>query len=144
MREGAINEDVQDMLLGNVRVPQQVLGDLNAQVTANQVCGRRLNEFLDDAQMTDLTGLSAALLERAVQTAGALSQRLVLLNGRLVPELGTAGTLPWLGRKPITLLNAAGLRNEPIMSLPSAVGSMWVAMPEAEPPLDPPAVSDGS
>jgi len=65
MREGVMNQDVLDMLLGNVRVPQQVLGDLNAQVTANQVCGRRLNEFLDDAQMMDLTGLSAALLERA-------------------------------------------------------------------------------
>ena len=65
LREGEANADVHEMILGNVRLPEQVLGDLNAQVTANQVCGRRLQEFLDDAQMNDLTGLSAALLERA-------------------------------------------------------------------------------
>ncbi len=63
--EGEINEDLVEMILSNVRVPDQVLGDLNAQVTANQVCGRRLCEFLDDAGLTDLTGLSSALLERA-------------------------------------------------------------------------------
>lgn len=62
---GEPNEDVHEMILGNVRVPDQVLGDLQAQVTANQVCGRRLCEFLDDSGLTDLSGLSATLLERA-------------------------------------------------------------------------------
>jgi N-methylhydantoinase B len=65
LREGKPNEPVHEMILGNVRVPEQVLGDLQAQVTANQVCGRRLREFLDDAQLSDLTGLSATLLDRA-------------------------------------------------------------------------------
>jgi N-methylhydantoinase B len=65
LREGKPNTDVIDIILGNVRVPDQVLGDLNAQVTAQQVCARRLLEFLDDSGMTDLTGLSRALQERA-------------------------------------------------------------------------------
>jgi len=65
LQEGEPNEDLMSMLMGNVRVPEQVLGDLYAQVTANQVCGRRLGEFLDDAGLRDLTGLSATLLERA-------------------------------------------------------------------------------
>ena len=47
LQEGEPNQDLTDMILGNVRLPDQVLGDLNAQVTANQVCGRRLEEFLD-------------------------------------------------------------------------------------------------
>ena len=63
--EGTPNQDVVDMILGNVRVPEQVLGDLNAQVTAQRVCARRLGEFLDDAGMVDLTELLCALQERA-------------------------------------------------------------------------------
>jgi N-methylhydantoinase B len=64
LREGEVNEDLQAMLVGNVRVPDQVLGDLHAQVTANRVCARRLDEFLEDAGMVDLSALSATLLER--------------------------------------------------------------------------------
>ena len=42
------------------------------------------------------------------------------------------------------LLNAAGLRNEPIMSLPSATGTSCRARAAAAPPLLPPAVRLGS
>lgn len=65
LKEGEPNEDVVEMILGNVRLPDQVLGDLNAQVTANQVCGRRLIEFLEDSQLADLSGLSRTLQGRA-------------------------------------------------------------------------------
>jgi N-methylhydantoinase B len=65
--EGEPNQDVEDMVLGNVRLPDQVLGDLNAQVTANKVCGRRLVEFLDDSELDDLTRLSTDLQGRAEQ-----------------------------------------------------------------------------
>jgi len=65
LNQGQPNQDVLDFILGNVRVPEQVLGDLYAQVTAQQVCARRLSEFLDDAGMPDLTVLSQALQERA-------------------------------------------------------------------------------
>jgi N-methylhydantoinase B len=65
LEDGRPNQDVFDFILGNVRVPEQVLGDLYAQVTAQQVCARRLSEFLDDAGMVDLTALSQALQERA-------------------------------------------------------------------------------
>ena len=63
--EGEPNTDVFEFILGNVRIPDQVLGDLNAQVTANRVCGRRLVEFLEDAEMVDLAALSEALQSRA-------------------------------------------------------------------------------
>ena len=58
--------------------------------------------------------------------------------------LSPKGTRPWDGRNPKTLLNAAGLRSEPIMSLPSATGSMRNASAAAAPPLLPPAVLLGS
>jgi N-methylhydantoinase B len=63
--EGQPNRDVYDFITGNVRVPEQVLGDLHAQVTAQQVCARRLGEFLEDAGMVELTDLSKALQDRA-------------------------------------------------------------------------------
>jgi N-methylhydantoinase B len=65
LKEGEPNQDVFDFITANVRVPSQVIGDIYAQVTAQQVCAARLEEFLDDAQLNDLTGLSGALLERA-------------------------------------------------------------------------------
>jgi N-methylhydantoinase B len=65
LTEGRPNRDVFDFILGNVRVPEQVLGDLHAQVSAQQVCARRLGEFLDDTGLVDLTALSADLQSRA-------------------------------------------------------------------------------
>jgi len=50
------------------------------------------------------------------------------------------GTRPGDTRKPTTLQNAAGLRNEPPMSLPSAIGIIPHANATAAPPLDPPQV----
>ena len=58
------NEQLIDILLGNVRVPRQVLGDLQAQVVANEVAARRVIEFLDDTGLDDLRALSTALHER--------------------------------------------------------------------------------
>lgn len=65
LKEGEPNEDVFDFITANVRVPSQVIGDIYAQVTAQRVCADRLQEFLDDAELDDLSGLSGALLERA-------------------------------------------------------------------------------
>jgi N-methylhydantoinase B len=65
LKEGEPNEDVFDFILGNVRVPDQVLGDLYAQVNAQRSLNKRLTEFLEDAGMVDLTALSASLQSRA-------------------------------------------------------------------------------
>src|SRR5579862_8142679 len=51
-------------------------------------------------------------------------------------------TRPGAGRRPTTPQNAAGLRNDPPASLPSAIGSMPVASATAAPPEDPPQVFD--
>ena len=48
------------------------------------------------------------------------------------------------GRRPTTLQKLAGLRSEPPMSLPSAIGTMPHASATAAPPLEPPHVFVGS
>lgn len=65
LREGIWNQQLTEILLGNVRVPRQVLGDLQAQVVACEVGARRVQEFLEDTGLPDLQELSAALGERA-------------------------------------------------------------------------------
>jgi N-methylhydantoinase B len=64
---GRENKDVATFIRGNVRVPDQVMGDMYANVAAQAVCARRLCEFLEDARLDDLTALSATLQDRADQ-----------------------------------------------------------------------------
>lgn len=65
LREGVRQEAVLAMFLSNVRVPDQVLGDLEAQITANEVCAARVQEFLADSGLDDLVSLGRALHARA-------------------------------------------------------------------------------
>ncbi len=62
---GRENRELTHMIRANVRVADQVMGDIAAQVTAQTVCARRLLEFLDDTGLDDLTELSATLQARA-------------------------------------------------------------------------------
>lgn len=64
MREGNRNDQLVDILMSNVRVPGQVLGDFEAQLTANEVGVRRVQEFLEDVGLDDLQGLAYAVQTR--------------------------------------------------------------------------------
>ena len=55
-------------------------------------------------------------------------------------EPSSSGTRPGDGRKPTTFVNAAGLRSEPPVSLPPAIGTMPQRSAAAAPPLLPPTV----
>jgi N-methylhydantoinase B len=89
LREGKWNDQMLDILLGNVRVPRQVLGDLQAQVVANEVGARRIAEFLEDTGLEDLEGLSAALDER---TDRAMRRAIAELpDGSYSAEIGADG-----------------------------------------------------
>ena len=65
LRAGEWNDELVELLLANVRVPDQVLGDLKAQVVANEVCVRRAQEFLEDAGLDDFQMLSAEVQRRS-------------------------------------------------------------------------------
>src|SRR3954468_23056757 len=57
---------------------------------------------------------------------------------------GSVGTRPGDGRNPTTPQKLAGMRSEPPRSVPSARAIMPVASPHAPPPVEPPALFDGS
>jgi N-methylhydantoinase B len=72
IRAGKWNSDLVDLLCANVRVPRQVIGDLEAQIVSNDVLVRRVLEFLEDTGLSNLQDLSAnlqALTDRAMRRA---------------------------------------------------------------------------
>lgn len=71
-RRGEPNEDVFDIIRGNVRSPEMVLGDIHAQVACNEVGGRRLLEFLGEFGFETIEPLADEIIdvsERAMRAA---------------------------------------------------------------------------
>ncbi len=71
-RGGTRNEGMLELFLNNVRLPELVRGDLEAQVTANAVCRRRAVDFLQDSGLSDFVALSRqihAVSEGAMRAA---------------------------------------------------------------------------
>jgi len=62
---GRLNELLLDLVRINVRVPEQVLGDLMANVTCTEVGARALVEFMDEYGIADLAPLSDAIRDQS-------------------------------------------------------------------------------
>lgn len=58
-------EFVHEMIAANCRVPDLVMGDLNAIVGTHRVAVRRMQEFLDDYGLPDVSVLSAEIMDRS-------------------------------------------------------------------------------
>jgi len=69
-RAGERNDDLARMLFCNTRLPELVQGDIEAQVSAVEVCRRRTVEFLQDTGMPDL-----ATISRVIQAHSEKSMR---------------------------------------------------------------------
>ena len=67
VREGDVDQLVLDVVRANVRVPEQVFGDLMANVSCNEVGGRQVLEFMDEYGLDDLMPLSRAVRGQAEQ-----------------------------------------------------------------------------
>ncbi len=64
-RAGKINEDLIHIVRANVRVPDQVVGDIYAQQAGNDVGATKLIEMMDEYAMQDLETLSDLVLTRS-------------------------------------------------------------------------------
>ena len=74
-RAGQLDEELLDLIRQNVRVPEQTLGDLLANVACTTVGGRMLNEFMDEYRLHSIDPLADAILlhsERAIREQIAL------------------------------------------------------------------------
>jgi N-methylhydantoinase B len=70
-RRGKRNKDVYEIIGANVRVPELVLGDLEAQVAAAHFCGIRIGELLADLGLNDLTDFGHDIIDRTRQAMQA-------------------------------------------------------------------------
>ncbi len=71
-RRGAVDETLVRLIRSNVRVPDLVMGDINAQIAANDLAERRLGELLEEYGLEGLRGLTEEIQgrsERAMREA---------------------------------------------------------------------------
>ncbi|MCG3267872.1 hydantoinase B/oxoprolinase family protein [Yoonia sp. I 8.24] len=62
---GAVDQTLIHMLRGNVREPDQLIGDLYALATCNEIGQRRLAEMMDEFALVDLDGIGAFILDNS-------------------------------------------------------------------------------
>ena len=62
---GMLCQGVLDMILANVRTPEQVNGDIRSQIAANHVCAQQVLRMLDDYDLPDLDGLADEIIARS-------------------------------------------------------------------------------
>ncbi len=62
---GRPNRELFQMLRANTRSPDQVVGDVHAQVVANQVGARQLLDFMGEFDLEDIRGLADAIVTRS-------------------------------------------------------------------------------
>jgi len=67
IRGGVPNDELFRLINRNVRTPEKVMGDLRAQISANQVGAEGIRRMMDEFDLDQLTELSAAVSERSEQ-----------------------------------------------------------------------------
>ena len=88
-REGEINEDLIEIVRANVRVPDQVVGDLYAQQAGNDVGAEKLIQALQVYGLDDLEGLSPLILDRSEETTREAIEKIA--NGVYFDEVEIDG-----------------------------------------------------
>lgn len=68
---GSLNAAVLDMILANVRTPEQVAGDIRSQVAANHVCAEQVLRMLAEYRLEGLDALADAIIERSERSIRA-------------------------------------------------------------------------
>ena len=64
-RAGRLNDELLDVIRANVRLPEQLVGDLQAQIAANRTIIDRTGELLASERLGDLASLAAAMQSQA-------------------------------------------------------------------------------
>lgn len=63
LRQGELDSLLFEVIRNNVRVPEQTIGDIMANVSCTTVGGKMVNEFMDEYGIDDLAPLATAILD---------------------------------------------------------------------------------
>ena len=96
-RQGQLNEELLDIIKGNVRAPEQVVGDIMANISGTYAGGVKLNEMLDQYEQDDLQDIADGIIR---QSDTAVREQILAMpdgvyNNQLQAETG--------GEQPVTL-----------------------------------------
>ena len=95
-REGEVDETLLHLIRGNVREPGQVIGDLYALATCNEIGHRRLVDMMQEFALDDLSGIGGFIMEN--------SRRATLERIKALPREVAEGAMTVDGfDRPITL-----------------------------------------
>lgn len=64
-RQGQLNEELLDIIKGNVRAPEQVVGDIMANISGTYAGGVKLNEMLDQYEPEDLQDIADGIIRQS-------------------------------------------------------------------------------
>jgi N-methylhydantoinase B len=105
VRRGKLNDELMELILKNVRLPEMVEGDLMANIACNEVGGRALLEFMDEYAIADLRDVSRAIIGH--------SERLMRAQLRAIPDGVYRNTLQIEGTDgPVTLAVAVNIKGD--------------------------------
>ena len=62
---GTLNQGVLDMILANVRTPEQVNGDIRSQIAANHVCAEQIVRMIEGCRLETLDDLADEIIGRS-------------------------------------------------------------------------------
>ena len=65
VKGGTLNQDLLDLIAVNVRVPDQTIGDLHANLSCTEVGGRLLLEFMEEYGIDDLQPIADAIVDNS-------------------------------------------------------------------------------
>ena len=106
---GTVDETLVRIVRGNVREPDQLIGDMYALATCNEIGHRRLIEMMVEFELTDLEGIAAFILDN--------SRRATLERIAALPRMSAEGEMTVDGFDvPITLKVRVTVHEDRIIS----------------------------
>jgi N-methylhydantoinase B len=97
---GVLNDTVFAFIRGNIRVPEKVLGDVRAQIAANNVCAAGVAAMLDEYRLDELQTLGNELIRR---TDASLRRRIAELPDGVYRNEVTLAPIPGVA-EPIVIV----------------------------------------
>ena len=106
---GTVDETLVRIVRGNVREPDQLIGDMYALATCNEIGHRRLDDMMTEFGLTDLSGIAAFILDN--------SRRATLERIAALPQTSAEGEMTIDGfATPITLKVKVSVLGDRIVS----------------------------
>ena len=107
--KGTVDETLTRIIRGNVREPDQLIGDIYALATCNEIGHRRLVEMMEEFSLDDLNGIGGFILEN--------SRRATIERIATLPQKTAEGEMTMDGfDRPITLKVKVSVEGDKIVS----------------------------